>query len=673
MNTRVIFSVATLLGVLAGCQSAPWKTALGSKFRGDNSSRAGDQDETDGVRLISGNNRNRSGGFRLRGSNDDDGGQDGGDLRDVLRRGHRAEKDGQVRQAKRFYRQALDIAPEDPLAHHRLAIIADSEREYRTAEEHYRAALSVKGNDPNLLSDLGYSFLLQNRSDESKYYLQQALKADPLHVRALNNLGLLHARQGDYDGALAMFQKTGSEREVQDKMAELFPDGRPRGNDESSFRESSLAGNERQPFLPQVTQASVPAPWENSRAGDRVQTADGFSNRSNTYDSRNEFQRDPDARQFSAAGNDDPSDRNNDFGRGYNENRSRLSNRENEYAAGLSRTNPFSSDAARTTGQRLDSRQLPLNTIEEWPAPNRSQSVPPRGEAVPFPPDTNLPGNSFGPSSHNSTNGISDSQRTVQSANDQPFDSRAVNDVNVRSKSAAVTIDRRQQAALMGLNAGPGGVFPVTYDGNSAVQPLAYPPARRPQDVVPEFNSDPMSNSNATDLRREFSAAPTGHPKQGAIGHPDQSIPPTNFGDERHRTAARPVSQPPENYDPGNGNISAPQDYQTNTQQPILYQDRQWPQQRSFQQSNSRPVENSAYSQSNRTQYPQDNVGQPERYAPQQGNPTRFETQQTPRQQYPPTDAGSQRYDPQSFNRDRTQLDSPFNPGNSFQQGSSSR
>jgi hypothetical protein len=669
MKTRDIFTVTTLLAMLAGCQSAPWTTALGSKFRNDKSSRAGDQDDSDEMRLISDSNRNRFGGFRLRGSDGDEVRQDGGDLGDVLRRGHHAEEDGDIRQAKVFYRKALDIDPENPLAHHRLAIIADSERDFRTAEEHYLAALSVKGNDPNLLSDLGYSFLLQNRSDESKYYLQQALKEDPSHERALNNLGLLHARQGDYDGALALFQQTGSEREVKSKMAELFPAGRPRGNGENPFRNSSLAGNGQRPFRSQVTQASVPPLWENSGTGNRVQTGDSFSGRSNTYDSRNQFQPIPDARQSSGERDAYPSERNNDFGRGYNENASRLANRENEFTAGSNRPNPFSSEATRTTGQRVDSRQLPsnpLNSLEEWPPLNQSKSAPPRGEVVPFPPDTDSPENSFGPSSQNLTDPFARRQRTVQSASDQTFAPRAAYDANVRSRSAATTIDRRQQAALMGLNAGPGGVFPVTHEGNSAVRQPRYPPVRRSQNVVPDFDSQPMSNFNAADLRREFSAAPTSQAEQGAVGRPDQSLLPTNFGNDRYRTAARPVSQPPENYYPRNGNGAVQPDVGASGQRSTIHQFRQLMQQ-SNEQPNSRPAENSVYPPSSRTQYPQNNVRQPEL------PPERYDSRQTPRQPYPSTGSDGSRFAPQSFDRNQTQSDPQFNPGNSFQQGSSSR
>ena len=667
MKIRICLPVAALLAVLAGCQSGPWKTALGSKFGADKSSHAQRKDSADDVQLVSGENLNRSGRFGRRGSNNDEGGPDSGDLSDVLRRGRRAEKDGQIKQAKMFYRQALDINPKEALAHHRLAIIADSESDFRTAEEHYLAALNIKRDDPNLLSDLGYSFLLQNQPDESKCYLQQALKADPSHLRALNNLGLLHARAGDYDEALAMFRQTGTERKVQEKMAELFPNGRPRGREENPFRDSPLAGNGRQQFRSEVTQASVPAPWENGGVGSRVETADGLSNRSTTFDRRNEFQRNPGARSIPDERYPIQSDRNTFSDRGYNENPTLRNSRENAYPADLDRPNPFSSEAARTTGQPFDSRQIPSNpadTLEVWPPSNRSQSAPPRGQAVPFPPD-----NSFGPSTHNSTNPFSDSQRAVSSASDQTFDARAAQSAGARQQSSEATIDRRQQAALMGMNAGPGGVFPVTYEGSGAVRQPAFPPAKRPQDVSPRFETDPMSNSNAIDSRRDFSATPAAQLQQGFAGQRSQSAQPTNFSDDRYRTAARPVSQPRGNFIPSNGNVAAPQDDRANNQRTTMHQFRELLQQRSYPQQNSQRAAGQPYPQANTRQAQIPEI----QYDPRQADPRGFDSRPTTRQPYPLGDAGSNQNISHPYGNERSQPASEFNPGNSFQQGSSSR
>lgn len=51
-------------------------------------------------------------------------------------------------------------------------MIADRQQDYLTAQRYYLAALNASPNDPNLLNDIGYSFLLQSRYAEAENYLQ---------------------------------------------------------------------------------------------------------------------------------------------------------------------------------------------------------------------------------------------------------------------------------------------------------------------------------------------------------------------------------------------------------------------------------------------------------------------------------------------------------------------
>lgn len=102
--------------------------------------------------------------------------------------------------ATALLRQVLQIDDRQPDAHHRLAILADQQGDYRLAEEHYRTALAARPRDPDLLSDIGYSYYLQGRQEESERYLKKALDVAPGHARAANNLNLLHARRGAPNG-----------------------------------------------------------------------------------------------------------------------------------------------------------------------------------------------------------------------------------------------------------------------------------------------------------------------------------------------------------------------------------------------------------------------------------------------------------------------------------------
>ncbi|MCH7687530.1 MAG: tetratricopeptide repeat protein, partial [Planctomycetes bacterium] len=227
MQIRLVFVGAALLGVMAGCRSTPWETVANSKFGIDRFAWPGRRSGSDDAEPAKSENRdgeslpNSSRVAETRG-----GLNRGKGLSSVsghLQSGYQAEAASRWNQAKMFYRRVLDAEPDNPLAHHRLAIIADKQSDFHKAEEHYLTALRANRNDPDLLSDLGYSFLLQNRQEESENYLRRALRANPSHSRAINNLGLLYSRRGDYDGALAMFKLTGPEHQALEKMRELFP------------------------------------------------------------------------------------------------------------------------------------------------------------------------------------------------------------------------------------------------------------------------------------------------------------------------------------------------------------------------------------------------------------------------------------------------------------------
>ncbi|MCA9115430.1 MAG: tetratricopeptide repeat protein [Planctomycetaceae bacterium] len=144
-----------------------------------------------------------------------------GSVASQLNQAHAAESAGRPEQAQKLYRQVLLEDPAHPVAHHRLGVIADQQEDYRTAEFHYQAALQASPYDADLLSDLGYSYLLQERPADSERTLRDALSIDPRHKRALNNLGLLYAKQGDESAALAVFRQAGSEAEAQGRLQQV--------------------------------------------------------------------------------------------------------------------------------------------------------------------------------------------------------------------------------------------------------------------------------------------------------------------------------------------------------------------------------------------------------------------------------------------------------------------
>ena len=137
--------------------------------------------------------------------------------------------DGQLAlQEERFeeaciaYNKVLSSSPDNATAHHGLAMAADLSEQWADAEYHYRQALRIRPRDANLLCDIGYSYLLQNRYAEAARYLNHAIEVNPQHESAQMNLALLDLRQGNRQTAESrVISRFGSGAQGRQIMAQL--------------------------------------------------------------------------------------------------------------------------------------------------------------------------------------------------------------------------------------------------------------------------------------------------------------------------------------------------------------------------------------------------------------------------------------------------------------------
>ena len=91
----------------------------------------------------------------------------------------------------------------------RLAVLHDKQGKFPESAQWYERALALRPNDPDILADRGYSRYLQQQWQLAENDLRQALWLKPDHRRAHNNLGLVLARAGRVDDALASFRQAG--------------------------------------------------------------------------------------------------------------------------------------------------------------------------------------------------------------------------------------------------------------------------------------------------------------------------------------------------------------------------------------------------------------------------------------------------------------------------------
>ena len=129
------------------------------------------------------------------------------------------ERHGQPKQARAVYEAILRDNPNQPVAHHRLAILAAGEPDFARAEFHFQQALAAREPNADLLRDYGYLLYMQDRLPEAEQVTRQSLERDPLNKAAHNNLGLIIGEQGRFPEAMEAFRKAGSEAESHANLA----------------------------------------------------------------------------------------------------------------------------------------------------------------------------------------------------------------------------------------------------------------------------------------------------------------------------------------------------------------------------------------------------------------------------------------------------------------------
>ncbi|MEZ6131647.1 MAG: hypothetical protein R3C59_23500 [Planctomycetaceae bacterium] len=165
----------------------------------------------------------------------------------------------QLQQARDLFQQALNLDNTNASAHHGIAIVADLQQDWATAERHYKQALRSRPQDASLLNDIGYSYLLQCRYHEASQYLNQTLQVSPQHERAHINLALLALKRGDRATAQQRLSSIYSASDAQTTLAKLEADIQNSGQETRVAMASNAVGNPvDQNFAPPMASQQFP-------------------------------------------------------------------------------------------------------------------------------------------------------------------------------------------------------------------------------------------------------------------------------------------------------------------------------------------------------------------------------------------------------------------------------
>ncbi len=95
--------------------------------------------------------------------------------------------------AERYFQDAVAKAPRDTAAWIGLAASYDHLARFDLADRAYKSAIRLTGETPDLLNNLGYSYMLRGDYVTARKKFLQALHSDPGNPTVLNNLKLLDA------------------------------------------------------------------------------------------------------------------------------------------------------------------------------------------------------------------------------------------------------------------------------------------------------------------------------------------------------------------------------------------------------------------------------------------------------------------------------------------------
>ena len=95
--------------------------------------------------------------------------------------------------AERHFREAVEKAPEDLTAWIGLAASYDRIGRFDLADRAYDAAIRLGGETPQILNNLGYSYMLRGDLVRARTKFEKALQRDPKNQTILNNIELLNA------------------------------------------------------------------------------------------------------------------------------------------------------------------------------------------------------------------------------------------------------------------------------------------------------------------------------------------------------------------------------------------------------------------------------------------------------------------------------------------------
>jgi Tfp pilus assembly protein PilF len=124
---------------------------------------------------------------------------------ETVQEGLAAHSAGNLEEAERLYRDAIEDDDRNAFAYYNLALVEQTTERPVEAEEHYRQAIEIDPNFTAALFNLAILRTSAGATDEAMSLYEQVIAIDPGNAAAHLNLGFLHQDRGEEQEAERQF------------------------------------------------------------------------------------------------------------------------------------------------------------------------------------------------------------------------------------------------------------------------------------------------------------------------------------------------------------------------------------------------------------------------------------------------------------------------------------
>jgi tetratricopeptide (TPR) repeat protein len=133
-----------------------------------------------------------------------------------------AESQGNIARAVAQYEQCLAVEPKHEQALYRLAVLRTQAKQYPQAIEAWKQYLAATNRSAAAYSNLALAYELAGKRADAEAAYRAGIDADPDYVACRVNYGLMLARTGRTDEALAQFESVLTPAEACYNIASIF-------------------------------------------------------------------------------------------------------------------------------------------------------------------------------------------------------------------------------------------------------------------------------------------------------------------------------------------------------------------------------------------------------------------------------------------------------------------